>query len=350
MKASHNFVLNAWYAIGWETSVGRSLNAMQVCGISIVAYRRFDRSVVVVEDSCAHRALPLSLGKLVGDEVECAYHGLRFKADGACTFIPGQDVVPAAVCIRSFPVAEKHRLIWVWLGDPALADPAAIPDLHWTMDAAWSCEGNSIEIACDYKLLLDNLMDLTHETFVHSSSIGHSALLDAPFDVSHSDASVTLSRWISGAHAPPFLDMQLRLAQGLTETGPVDRWQIIEFESPSTVVIDVGVAPVGSGATAGDRSKGVSGRVINVITPKDDKSCHYHFAFVRNFLPDSCELDQEFKQAVTRIFREDKVILEAQQIALDANPDKQLRNLKIDSGSVWVRRAIDRQLKAEQQA
>lgn len=348
--ASQIFVTNAWYAIGWETDIGRSLKPFTVCGIPMVAYRRFDRSAAVLQDSCWHRGLPLSMGRLAGDEVECAYHGLRFTPQGRCSFVPGQDVVPASACVRSFPVVEKHRLVWVWPGNSELADPALVPDLHWAQDPEWSCEGNSIEIACDYRLLLDNLMDLTHETFVHGSSIGHAAILHAPFDVEHDDGGVTLTRWMSGVKAPPFLDMQLRLAHGLPEGTDVDRWQIIRFDAPSTVEIDVGVAPVGTGAREGDRSRGISGRVLNAITPSTATSCYYHFGFARNFRLESRELDEEIKNGVTRIFGEDKVILEAQQRALGLNPHQRLRDLGIDSGSVRARRMIDRRLKMEQPA
>lgn len=348
--SSQSFVMNAWYAIGWERDFGRSLRPLTICGIPMLAYRRFDRTVAVIEDACWHRGLPLSMGKLVGDEVECAYHGLRFTAEGRCTFVPGQDVVPASACVRAFPAVERHRLVWVWPGSAELADPALVPDLHWMDDPEWSCEGNSIEIACDYRLLLDNLMDLTHETYVHRASIGHAAILDAPFDVAQDEGGVTLSRWMSGVSAPPFLDMQLRLAQGLPESAEVDRWQIIRFDAPSTVEIDVGVAPVGSGAPEGDRSRGVSGRVLNAITPKTATSCYYHFGFARSFRLDSRELDEEIKNGVTRIFGEDKVILEAQQRAFDANPDRRLRDLRIDGGSVRVRRHLDRLLKMEREA
>lgn len=348
--SSQSFVLNAWYAIGWETDIGSALKPLTICGIPMVAYRRFDRKVAVLQDSCWHRGLPLSLGRLIEDEVECAYHGLKFTSEGTCTFVPGQKVVPASACVRAFPAIEKHRLVWVWPGRSELADPELVPDLHWADDPEWSCEGNSLEIACDYRLLLDNLMDLTHETYVHGSSIGHRAILDAPFEVTQHGGGVTLSRWMSDVAAPPFLAMQLRLAHGLAEVTQVDRWQIIHFEAPSTVEIDVGVAPVGTGAREGARSAGVSGRVLNVITPKTPSSCYYHFGFARSFRLDSRDLDAEIKNAITRIFNEDKIILEAQQKALDTNPDLRLRNLAIDRAAVSVRRLIDLQLEKERKA
>jgi vanillate O-demethylase monooxygenase subunit len=348
-KPPSPFVLNAWYAIGWETDIGRSLRPYTVCDLPLIAYRRFDRTVMVIADACWHRGLPLSLGKLVGDEVECAYHGLRFGPEGRCAFVPGQDVVPTSARVRAFPVVERHRLVWVWPGAAGLADPALVPDLHWADDAAWSCEGNSIEIACDYRLLLDNLMDLTHETYVHGSSIGHSAIPDAPFDLAHDDAGVTLTRWMSGVTAPPFLEMQLRLAHGVPAGIAVDRWQIIRFAAPATVEIDVGVAPAGTGAPQGDRSRGISGRVLNAVTPKTETSCYYHFGFARNYLLDSRELDEEIKAGVTRIFGEDKVILEAQQQSLARDPDVRLRDLKIDGGSVRARRLIEQKLTMERE-
>lgn len=349
-EPSESFVLNAWYAIGWETDIGRSLKPFTVCGIPMVAYRKLDRSVAVLQDACWHRGLPLALGKLNGDELECAYHGLRFAPNGRCTFVPGQNAVPPSAGVRTFPVVEKHRLIWVWPGRSELADPELVPDLHWADDPEWSCEGASMEIACDYRLLVDNLMDLTHETYVHSASIGHRAILDAPFEVTQGAAGVTLSRWMEGGIAPPFLAMQLRLAHGLPETTEVDRWQIIHFEAPSTVEIDVGVAPAGAGARAGDRSAGVSGRVLNAITPRTSSSCYYHFGFARSFRLESRELDEEIKNAVARIFGEDKVILEAQQRALEANPGLRLRDLGIDGGGVRARRLIERRLKMEREA
>jgi phenylpropionate dioxygenase-like ring-hydroxylating dioxygenase large terminal subunit len=350
MSAPAPFVLNAWYALGWETDIGRSLKPFTVCDIPVVVYRRSDRTVAVLADSCWHRGLPLSLGKLADDEVECAYHGLRFTSDGRCTFIPRQEAIPASACVRAYPVVERHRLVWIWPGQAELADPTLVPDLHWADDPEWSCEGNSIEIACDYRLLIDNLMDLTHETYVHGSSIGHSAILDAPFDIETDAQGVTLSRWMSGATAPPFLDMLLRLAHGLPPGTEVDRWQIIRFEAPTTVEIDVGVAPTGTGAREGDRSRGVSGRVLNAITPKTASSCTYHFGFARNFRLESRELDEEIKASVTRIFGEDKTILEAQQRALAKDPGRRLRDLGIDGGSVRARQLIERRLKIEREA
>ena len=143
---------------------------------------------------------------------------------------------------------------------------------------------------------------------------------------------------------PPFWGAQLRHATG--HAGRVDRWQIIRFEAPCTIAIDVGVAPHGSGAVprdggAGDRSKGVNGYVLNTITPETEKTCHYFWAFARNYCLGEQRLTHELREGVAGIFREDEVVLEAQQQAIDDRPGYRFYNLNIDAGSMWARKLID---------
>src|SRR6202011_1540052 len=129
--------------------------------------------------------------------------------------------------------------------------------------------------------------------------------------------------------------------------GHVDRWQIIRFEAPCTVAIDVGVAPAGSGAPTGDRSHGVNGYVLNTVTPETEATCHYHWAFVRNYRLDDQRITTELRDGVARIFREDELILEAQQQAIEQNPDHVFYNLNIDAGAMWARRLIEKMVAAE---
>jgi vanillate O-demethylase monooxygenase subunit len=337
--------LNAWYACAYDVEVKKELLARTVCKQKLVLYRKLDGSVAILEDACWHRLLPLSKGRLNGDEVTCGYHGLVYNADGRCTHMPSQETINPSACVRSFPVAEKHRFVWVWPGDPALADVALIPDLHWNDDPAWAGDGKMIRVNCDYRLVLDNLMDLTHETFVHGSSIGQQAVAEAPFVATHGDRSATVTRWMEGIDAPPFWAGQIRRASGYE--GAVDRWQIIRFEAPATINIDVGVAPSGSGAPQGDRSRGVNGYVLNTITPETDHTCLYFWAFARNYCLGDQRLTHELREGVASIFREDELILEAQQQAIDEHPGYSFYNLNIDAGSMWMRKLIAKMIAAE---
>lgn len=333
---------NAWYAAAWDHEIKRSLFPRTICGQALVLYRQPDDRLVALEDACWHRLLPLSKGHLQPDgSLVCGYHGLVYDARGRCTHMPSQETINPSACVRSYPVVAKHRFVWVWMGDPALADPAKIPDLHWNHDPAWAGDGELIKVACDYRLVVDNLMDLTHETFVHGSSIGNREVAEAPFEVTHGERFATVTRWMEDIDPPPFW------ARQLGKPGKVDRWQIIRFEAPCTVVIDVGVAPAGTGAPQGDRSQGVNGYVLNTITPETATTCHYFWAFARNYRLEEQSLTTELRQGVAGIFREDEIILEAQQKAIDANPGRLFYNLNIDAGSMWSRRKIDRMIAAE---
>jgi vanillate O-demethylase monooxygenase subunit len=341
------YPLNAWYAAAYDVEVQRSLLSRTVANQKMVLYRQLNGGLAALEDACWHRLLPLSLGRLEGDELVCGYHGLVYNPQGQCTHMPSQETINPSACVRAYPVAEKHRFVWVWPGDPLLADPALIPDLHWNHDPAWAADGKLITVACDYRLVLDNLMDLTHETFVHGTSIGNEAVAEAPFVATHGDRSATVTRWMEGIEPPPFWAGQMQRARGYS--GPVDRWQIIRFEGPCTIAIDVGVAEAGTGAPQGDRSRGVNGYVLNTITPETATSCHYYWAFARNYLPGDQRLTHELREGVARIFREDELVLEAQQRAISARPDRPFNNLNIDAGSLWARRLIDSLVAAETQ-
>ncbi len=324
--------------------VKHALLPRTIGGKKLVFYRTSAGEAVALEDACWHRLLPLSMGRLRGDDLVCGYHGLAFNPRGRCVFMPSQETINPSAAVRAFPLIEKHRFIWVWLGDPALADPDKVPDLHWNHDPEWAGDGKVIHVKCDYRLVVDNLMDLTHEAFVHSSSIGNDAVAEAPFVATHGDRTATVTRWMRDIDPPPFWAAQLG------KPGKVDRWQIIRFEAPSTIAIDVGVAPSGTGAPEGDRSQGVNGYVLNTITPETAASCHYFWAFLRNYRLDEQRLTTELRDGVARIFGEDEVVLEAQQRAIEEHPDHVFYNLNIDAGAMWARRLIDKMIAAEQAA
>lgn len=342
MNTSRSFPLNAWYAAAWDFEIEHALFSRTICDQKLVLYRTKHGQVAAMEDACWHRLLPLSMGRLDGDDLVCGYHGLVFNPQGRCIHMPSQSTINPSACVRSYPVVERHRFVWIWPGDPALADPSLVPDLHWNDDPDWTGDGKTIYAKCDYRLVVDNLMDLTHETFVHGSSIGNRAVAEAPFDATHGERTATVTRWMTDIDPPPFW------AKQLNRPGRVDRWQIIRFEAPCTIAIDVGVAPTGTGAPEGDRSQGVNGYVLNTITPETERTCHYFWAFVRNYRLHEQGITTELCEGVKGIFREDERIFEAQQRAIDEHPDHVFYNLNIDAGAMWARRLIDRMIAAEE--
>ncbi len=339
--------LDAWYVAAWDHEVTRKPMARRIADRPLALYRTEDGKAVALADACWHRLAPLSMGKTVGkDGIQCPYHGIVYNSAGRCASMPAQESINPSATVPSFPVVERNRFVWVWLGDATKADPDLVPDMHQMDSPDWAGDGETILAPCNYQLVLDNLMDLTHEEFVHASSIGQEELSESEFVVTHDDRTVTVSRWMLNIEAPPFWLKNMRDRFPGFE-GKVDRWQIIRFEAPSTIRIDVGVARAGTGAPEGDRSQGVNGYVMNTISPETAKSCHYFWAFMRNYCLDSQLLTTQLRNGVHGVFGEDEAMLKAQQEAIDANPDYEFYSLNIDAGGMWVRRLIERMLQAE---
>lgn len=339
---------NAWYVAAWDHEVTRKRPlARTVAGRPLALYRTEDGTAVALADACWHRLAPLSQRTLVGPgDIRCPYHGITYDPRGRCTSMPAQETINPSALVPSFPVVDRYRYVWVWVGDAALADPDLIPDMHQMTHPDWTGDGLTIHAPCNFQLILDNLMDLTHEEFVHSSSIGQKELSESKFVTTHTETTVTVERWMRDIEPPPFWLKNMRdKFPGFT--GRVDRWQIIHFEAPSTICIDVGVAAAGTGAPEGDRSQGVNGYVMNTITPETDRTSHYFWSFQRNYRLDSQLITTQLREGVHGVFGEDEAMLTAQQAAIDANPDYEFYSLNIDAGGMWVRRLLERMLAAE---
>ena len=340
------FPLNGWYVAAWDHEVTRKPLGRTIAGKPLALFRTQGGQVAALADACWHRLAPRSMGKVIGDEIQCPYHGLRYNAAGRCTHMPAQETINPSATVPSYPVVERHRYVWVWLGDPELADPATVPDMHQMDSPEWAGDGETIHAQCNYQLVLDNLMDLTHEEFVHSSSIGQEELSEADFETTHDENSVTVTRWMRDIDAPPFWLKNMR-DRFPDFSGKVDRWQIIRYEFPSTICIDVGVAKAGTGAPEGDRSQGVNGYVMNTITPETDRTSHYFWAFMRNYRLESQTITTQLRNGVHGVFGEDEVMLMAQQDAIDANPTHAFYSTNVDAGGMWVRRILEREINAE---
>ena len=339
------FLKNYWYVAASSPEIGRKPFRRVIMNEPVMMYRTGDGTPIALEDRCPHRRLPLSMGKLVGDDVlQCHYHGLRFDRTGACVRVPGQDLIPATARIKSYPLIERHKWLWIWMGDPALADPAAIPDYHWFDDPNWGAKSDYLHAKCNWQLINDNLLDLTHLAFVHETTIGNMALVEhAAVRVQRTPHGVQVTRWIIDQPAPPAF---VKIG-GFT--GNVDRWQIIDYTPPSYIRLDVGATPTGTGAPEGRRVGGIQMRNLNAMTPETESTTHYFWGQAHDFEPHNRDMTERVFQQIKTAFLEDVSVFSAQQENIELDPNAPQVDINADSGGIQARRIVAK-LYAEEQA
>ena len=328
---------NNWYVAAWSAELeSGAVLARRVCGQALVLFRTKSGTVAALEDRCIHRGMPLSQGgECEGEIIRCPYHGLEFDARGACVKIPGQDQIPAGAKVIAFPAVERDAMIWVWVGDPAKADPARIPSYPYHRDPAWVWTRDTLEVNADWRLLTDNLLDLSHLQYVHRKTIGGNPQEDAQAKLSaaRDGDRVLIARWLLDLPAPPFHKAMCGFA------GNIDRWQEIEFR-PGFIQFYSGGTDANTGAYEGRRDGGMHLRHLHCITPETETRTRYLFSVAHNFRVDDAALTLRMHQLAVATFLEDQALLEVQQRRMAEDPDRTLFDTRNDIGTVHARRIV----------
>jgi renierapurpurin 18,18'-hydroxylase len=161
-----------WYALAWadELKPGRML-ARRFAGEPIVLYRGQNGHAYALEDRCAHRQVPLHLGVVCENQLKCHYHGWTYNGSGQCVDVPylGKERLPVGV--RSYPVHEVDNLIFVFPGNPALAEARKPTALGAYADKTYKTRQLNREVACHYTFMHENLFDMNHQ-FMHRKQMG----------------------------------------------------------------------------------------------------------------------------------------------------------------------------------
>ncbi|MDB5570103.1 MAG: Vanillate O-demethylase monooxygenase subunit [Hyphomicrobiales bacterium] len=333
------WIRNSWQVVAFPHEIGRSLLARRVLNERLVFYRTQDGVAVAMADRCPHRLVPLSAGELKGDRVRCGYHGLEFGPDGACQLVPGETRIPPNARVQTYPVVERYNVVWAWLGDADLADPALIPDLHWMDDPGWTPSNGYHHMECDFRLVTDNLLDLSHETYIHKHTIGNAAVADSPVR-----ALIDRERVIRAHREMPDIDPPPFFRRLLGYEGRIDRWQTAIYMPAGLHVTEAGFYPVG-----GDRSRAFVHRVLHIITPETQHTSHYFWATCRNYRLNEPDITQYTIEATRFTFNEDKAMLEMQQKALleYGEPHIPQVTVAVDAAPIQARRLLSRAVAAE---
>lgn len=334
------FPRNAWYvaARSAELHQGRLLPRF-LLGDPVVMYRTQDGKPVAMVDRCVHRQMPLSLGRQRGDRIECGYHGLTYDPDGTCVRIPGSSRISDRVRVQTFPLVEGHGLLWIWLGDPDAAGARPIPDHHWYTAEGWSTASGTLHMDARAQLLNENLLDLSHLSFLHPDSIGSPEIAEIPVSVTYDDDTVTVQREMRQVACPPFFTEVTGIA------GSIDRQQIAEFFAPAFHVTTTTLTPSGDP----DDSRTARQKTMHAITPETRTTAHYFWSVSRDYAVGDQSVTDYTLTAVTGVFRQDINACEAIEHIIAAwEPSYPLElNIKVDAGPLRSRKIIEKMLAAE---
>jgi vanillate O-demethylase monooxygenase subunit len=341
------FLRNTWYAVtfGAELKEGELMHRT-ILNEPIAFYRKEDGGIAAIMDRCPHRFVPLSMGRLLpGDRVQCIYHGLEYGADGKCVLNPhGSRKISDALRVKSYPVVEKHTLIWIWMGDKP-ADLDKIPDYSCLDDRSelHVTRPGYLNVKVHYQLLVDNLLDLSHVSYTHAGILGNADTATADPLVEQDGDVITVTRNSPNAETPGILQM---MSPDGFERG--DQWQSISWFPASNLRLEFGASRVGE-----PKESGTGYFALHFLTPETDRTTHYHYTASRWNVLTGDEQNRKIRDLIykMRTFAfadQDVPVIEAQQVAMD-QADRELDPtlLSIDAGPLQYQKVLDRLIAEE---
>ena len=339
------FLKNAWYVAAAANELDEPMVSRTICNQPVVLFRNSDGSPAAIHDRCPHRFVPLSMGKRVGDTIQCGYHGLAFDGTGACVDAPhDDDSQKARACIKGYAVAEKHKWVWIWMGESAEANPDLIPDFSFfdETEKFTSCQGYS-HLKGNYQLISDNLLDLSHIHYLHPGIHEGSNFEDFTNKVKREGDTVYSMLYRHHYH----IDAAKRGMYGLGE-GPEDvegqghaRW-----DAPGVLFVDTAFWDHGKTIDEGYRTPNA-----HLITPETETTSHYFWGSGRTFMKDVPQVTEMTAATMKNVFEtQDGPMVEAQQRDMGESTDFLNHKpiiLKADAAGVMARRIMQQKIRAE---
>lgn len=336
------FLKNAWYVAARTDELVNEPVARMILGESVVLFRQGDGRPAALADACPHKKLPLSMGRVQGNRIECGYHGMVLDGAGVCVHIPSQTTIPKKASVRSYPLAEKLGFVWIWMGDADKADAAMIVHVEHFDDPEWArTAGDSMVLETSYLNITDNLLDPSHVAWVHRSSFAADGCEDTPLQVRTDDGGVTVFRWILDREPPAYYAKLLKFR------GRCDRLQHYEVRFPSLAINKSIFTPAGTKSADGSlHPKAYVMVSYNFLTPINEHRTKYFWFQHRNTDPNDGETTAQIVKGTKQAFEEDRLVLEGVQRG-------QLRSgspnvvLGIDHGAIRFRQMLEEKVSLE---
>jgi phenylpropionate dioxygenase-like ring-hydroxylating dioxygenase large terminal subunit len=310
-----SYVRNAWYVASWSQDLDEGKpKGVSILNEPIVVWRAGGR-LAALEDRCVHRMAPLSLGRCEGTELRCLYHGFKYSAAGKVVEIPGQESIPAQARVRAYPVADRHSWIWVWMGDPALADESLIPPAVGFDDTDWILGRGYLDYAAEARLINDNLLDFSHLPYVHANSFG------APETFAQTLPKLTMLP--RGVRYERWNESAASRARDGTQPARVDIYMTYDFLVPGVLLMWSGSFALGTAKACDfarpDFTQAASGVTFTsqAVTPTGPRQARYFFSWGPHRQHGDEALRDALMQLADKAFGEDKLIIEAQQKIID---------------------------------
>ena len=336
------FLRNSWYVAALSSEIKAELRSLRILGENIVLYRTQSGDPVALEDSCPHRRLPLSMGRLLNGNVECGYHGLQFDPSGRCVAAPTQHRIPPSAKVRSYPVVDRWGLVWIWMGDAATSDDRLIIEIENYDNPDWRVTtGDALTCACNYRYLTDNLLDPSHVAWVHRTSFAAPGTEGTPVKITETDNGLIVHRWIHDQKPPSFYARLVKFK------GNCDRLQHYEAQFPCTAINRSIFVPAGKGGSDFQIDEWTYVMVsYHFMTPIDAENTRYHWLLHRNTDPDSEAVTATIASSVKSAFLEDRDALEAVHTGM-ANATARPINLGLDAAALHFHRKLEKMIGRE---
>ncbi|PVY62550.1 vanillate O-demethylase monooxygenase subunit [Pusillimonas noertemannii] len=327
-------IRNCWYvaALSADLAPGK-LFARRLLDVNVVLYRT-ENGIAALHDRCAHRSMPLSDGYIQDDKVVCGYHGFRYGTEGICDHVPSQpERCPGGISVRSFPVVEHSPHVWIWMGDPGLADPAQIPGAAWMRDSdEWTGSHGYMHVKSNYVFLHENLLDLSHLSYLHAKTFGTPDYASAPFDIQTGDGEFIVQRTVAPTRLPPVY------AEPTGMTG-VDAARIVTstYVSPALSYTELLLRNL---ELPQEQRRDFHLKTAQIITPESDGTLHYHFTVVRDFALHDQAMSEFILKSIKAAFHEDVYALERITQVRLGEPVFHERSVAADRAGVAMRKHL----------